>query len=191
MMNLMYRAVVGTLCLSLSASGFVPQSRRARGARVLAASHADASAHTKWLTRESELPLGFKVGTSSLAFTPVEAAIRATMNITLVRLDEPSEAFGAMFTRNAFPGSPVRVGRMRLDEPAVQAIVVNNKISNVCPGGDGDEPGVRDCEAICDAVATELGLPSASLVFPRRALSESVAPNRARSSWLVRTARQE
>ena len=108
-----------------------------------------------------------------------------------MRLDEPSEAFGAMFTRNAFPGSPVRVGRMRLDEPAVQAIVVNNKISNVCPGGDGDEPGVRDCEAICDAVATELGLPSASLVFPRRALSESVAPNRARSSWLVRTARQE
>ena len=76
---MMMSSIVATLCLSLSASGFVPRSHRARGARVLAASHADASAHTQWLTRESELPLGFKVGTSSLAFTPVEAAMRAAV----------------------------------------------------------------------------------------------------------------
>ncbi|HQU45528.1 MAG TPA: hypothetical protein PK867_22135, partial [Pirellulales bacterium] len=39
--------------------------------------------------------------------------------------------FAAVFTKNAFPGAPVIVGRQRLNEPRLGAIVVNNKISNV------------------------------------------------------------
>ena len=61
------------------------------------------------------------------------------MSLTLILLDEPTDAWTALFTTNAFPGAPVKVGRKRLAEGGpLQAIVVNNKISNVCPGG---EPG--------------------------------------------------
>ena len=43
----------------------------------------------------------------------------------------------AVFTKNMFPGAPVIVGRERLHGGGpLQAIVINNKISNVCPGGE-------------------------------------------------------
>lgn len=45
----------------------------------------------------------------------------------------------------------------------LQAIVINNKVSNVCPGGDG----VAAAESICDAVSKGLKLPAgASSVLP-------------------------
>ena len=58
------------------------------------------------------------------------------MRLTLIALDKPTRDFAAVFTRNAFPGAPVIIGRERLKEPSLGAILVNNKISNVCaPGG--------------------------------------------------------
>ncbi len=52
------------------------------------------------------------------------------------RYNEPSDAWTALFTTNAFPGAPVRVGKRRLAAGGpLRAILVNNKISNVCPGG--------------------------------------------------------
>ena len=42
--------------------------------------------------------------------------MQSAMNLTLVALDEPTENFAAVFTRNAFPGAPILVGRRRLEE---------------------------------------------------------------------------
>jgi glutamate N-acetyltransferase/amino-acid N-acetyltransferase len=62
-----------------------------------------------------------------------------------------------------FPGAPVKVGRKRMAAGGpLQALVINNKVSNVCSGGDGE----ADAEMVCDAVAKALGLESASLVLP-------------------------
>ncbi|CAM9876713.1 unnamed protein product [Ectocarpus sp. 6 AP-2014] len=63
-----------------------------------------------------------------------------------------------------FPGAPVIVGKERLaaEGRAIQAVVVNNKISNVCPGGDGEgggaSAGVADSESICQSAAEVFGL---------------------------------
>lgn len=63
-----------------------------------------------------------------------------------------------------FPGCPVKVGRSRLAEGhPIQALVINNKVSNVCPGGDG----VAAAESVCAAVALKLNLPGgANSVIP-------------------------
>ena len=94
-------------------------------------------AHRAWLASQGRLPAGFRVGRTEFAFTPREAPKPAKMTLTLIALDRPSPDFGAVFTRNALPGAPVLVGRRRLQEGALGAIIVNNKISNVCaPGGE-------------------------------------------------------
>jgi glutamate N-acetyltransferase / amino-acid N-acetyltransferase len=116
--------------------------------------------HRAWLEIQSALPLGFRVATTSLEFTPVEVPKRARMNLTLLTLDRPSPAFAAKFTRNAFPGAPVLVGRRRLSEPRLGAVLVNNKISNVCA-----PDGVESAERICGELAHHLGL-AASEVLP-------------------------
>jgi hypothetical protein len=41
---------------------------------------------------------------------------------------EPTDKFALTFTRNAFPGAPIRVGRKRINEAKIQAVVVNNKV---------------------------------------------------------------
>lgn len=46
---------------------------------------------------------------------------------------EPTDKFALALTRNAFPGAPIRVGKKRVSEPKIQAIVVNNKVRlSVC-----------------------------------------------------------
>ncbi|MFM9092075.1 MAG: bifunctional ornithine acetyltransferase/N-acetylglutamate synthase [Verrucomicrobiota bacterium] len=84
------------------------------------------------------------------------------MNLTLITLDQPTPAFAALFTRNAFPGAPVIIGRARLAEPALGAVVINNKISNVCA-----PDGVATAERVCAAAAARLGL------SPRQVLPSS------------------
>jgi glutamate N-acetyltransferase/amino-acid N-acetyltransferase len=114
---------------------------------------ADRAAHRAWLEASSGLPAGFRVGTAPLEFVPVEVPKPSRMNLTLIALDRPTPAFAAKFTRNAFPGAPVLVGRRRLEAPALGAIVVNNKVSNVCAPG-----GVEAAERICAEAAKVLGL---------------------------------
>ena len=87
--------------------------------------------HRAWLAGQATLPRGFRVGTMRFAFTPREAPKPANMTLTLIALDRPAPDFAAVFTRNALPGAPVIIGRQRLDEPQLSAIIVNNKISNV------------------------------------------------------------
>ena len=79
-----------------------------------------------------------------LAFTPREVPKPAEMTLTLIALDRPAPAFAAVYTRNTFPGAPVLIGRRRLPEPALGAILVNNKISNVCAPG-GEAAAERSC----------------------------------------------
>jgi glutamate N-acetyltransferase/amino-acid N-acetyltransferase len=123
---------------------------------------ADRAAHRAWLAAQSSLPAGFRVGRASFEFTPREAPKPARMNLTVIALDQPTPAFAALFTRNAFPGAPVLIGRARLAEPALGAVVINNKISNVCA-----PDGVATAERVCAAAAAQLGL------SPRQVLPSS------------------
>lgn len=129
-------------------------ARRAHFSRVpstnLTFAHRDA--HRAWLASQAALPAGFRVGCTRFDFTPKEAPKPAKMTLTLIALEQPTAAFAAMFTRNAFPGAPVIVGRKRLAEPTLAAVIVNNKISNVCAPG-----GVEASERICAATAAALG----------------------------------
>ena len=88
----------------------------------------DREAHRAWLARQARLPAGFRVGTHRFEFMPIEAHKPAKMTLTLIALDEPTPDFAAVFTRNAFPGAPILVGRKRLGTAKLGAILVNNKI---------------------------------------------------------------
>lgn len=114
---------------------------------------ASRDAHRAWLESQAVLPRGFRVGTARFDFVPVEVPKPAKMTVTLIAADTPTPSFAAMFTKNAFPGAPVLLGRRRLEQPRLGAIVVNNKISNVCAPG-----GVETAERVCAAVARELGI---------------------------------
>jgi glutamate N-acetyltransferase/amino-acid N-acetyltransferase len=111
------------------------------------------AAHRAWLQSQAALPKGFRAGTAKFSFVPVEVHKPSQMTLTLITLDEPTPDFAAMFTRNAFPGAPIVVGRARLDSGTLGAVIVNNKISNVCAPG-----GVQSAERICQAVGQALGL---------------------------------
>lgn len=112
----------------------------------------DRGAHRAWLESQSALPAGFRVGAAGFEFEPAEAPKPARMTLTLIALDRPSPDFAAVFTRNAFPGAPVVIGRRRLEEPALGAILINNKISNVCA-----PDGVAASERVAAEAARLLG----------------------------------
>ena len=114
---------------------------------------ASREAHQAWLSTQAVLPAGFRVGNTRFEFVPAEVPKPAAMNLTLIALDKPSPDFAAVFTRNAFPGAPVIIGRRRLDEPTLGAIIVNNKISNVRA-----PDGVATAERMCAGVAGALGM---------------------------------
>ena len=116
------------------------------------------------------------MGATRFEFTPFEVPKPAKMTLTLIALDRPTENFAAMFTKNAFPGAPVIVGRKRLEEPTLGAILVNNKISNVCAPG-----GVETSERLCAAAGKALGffaaeiLPSSTGVIGWRLPADAMA----------------
>jgi len=116
--------------------------------------------HRAWLAAQSRLPRGFRAGAAAFEFTPFEVDRPARMKLALLALERPTEAFAAVFTRNAFPGAPVIVGRRRLLGRRLGAVLVNNKISNVCAPG-----GVEASERLCAEAARALGL-AAEEVLP-------------------------
>ncbi len=121
--------------------------------------------YLEYLQTESKLPQGFAIGTTRFNFKPMEVDKTLPMNITIIKMNEPTSSFAAMFTSNLFPGGPVFVGKERIKSSQyLQAVIVNNKISNVCPGGIGDS-GAGDSDLICNYAAEALGLPSKSLVI--------------------------
>jgi glutamate N-acetyltransferase/amino-acid N-acetyltransferase len=117
-------------------------------------------AHRAWLATQATLPRGFRVGSTRFSFAPAEAPKPASMSITVLALEQPTPDFAAVFTRNAICGAPVRIGRARLGQPTLGAIVINNKISNV-----GAPDGAARAERMCTALAAELGI-DAQQVLP-------------------------
>ena len=114
---------------------------------------ASQAEHRSWLTAQAALPKGFRVGSTRFEFVPVEVHKPSTMTVTLIALDKPTPSFAALYTRNACPGAPVIIGRKRLHEATLGAVLINNKISNVCaPGGEAAS------EALCTGAARTLGL---------------------------------
>ena len=116
--------------------------------------------HMAWLETQSALPSGFWCGVAPLTFVPAEVPKPANMKLTLILAERPTPDFAAVFTQNAFPGAPVIIGRKRLDEPTLRAIIINNKISNVCAPN-----GVETSERLCTAVAQQFGM-DAGQVLP-------------------------
>jgi glutamate N-acetyltransferase/amino-acid N-acetyltransferase len=118
-----------------------------------------AAEHRAHLAAQAALPRGFRVGVTRFAFTPVEAPKPAKMAMTLIALDRPTPDFAALFTRNAFPGVPVVIGRERLAGPRLGAVLVNAKIANVRTPG-GREAALR----LCDEAGRLIGLPGAEVL---------------------------
>lgn len=103
------------------------------------------------------------MGTTSLIFHPTEAPKPAKMTLTLIALDQPTPNFGAVFTRNALPGAPIKIGRARLKESHLSAVIINNKVSNVC-APHGEETAERICKQTAELLkvsSTEI-LPSST-----------------------------
>ncbi len=109
-------------------------------------------AHRAWLGSQAALPRGFRVGTAAFEFVPSEVPKPARMTLTVIATDTPTPSFAAVFTRNAFPGAPVLIGRRRLAEPTLSAILINNKISNVCAPG-GEATAERLCESLAEVLS--------------------------------------
>jgi glutamate N-acetyltransferase/amino-acid N-acetyltransferase len=122
----------------------------------------DAEEYKSYLKSIANLPEGFKAGVTSLKFVPEEkkASKPLSMNMSLLLLDSPVSAYSAVFTKNAFPGAPVLVGKERLGKEQLQGILINNKISNVCISS-----GVSDALEITSSIEKHLGLKEHS-VFP-------------------------
>ena len=76
------------------------------------------------------------------------------LDLALFVSDSPANA-AAVFTRNRFPGAPVRVSRAHLRDGRARAVVVNSGISNVATGA----VGLSNARAMCRQAAEELGLP--------------------------------
>jgi glutamate N-acetyltransferase / amino-acid N-acetyltransferase len=152
-------------CVRLGSTMISPDKLWPRGGSIINVEDEQfrsADEHRAYLSKSAALPEGFRTATASFPFEPREIPGKKTrMSLTAIVLDEPTDSFAGVFTSNSFPGHPVKVGRRRLKEPQVGAVVINNKISNVgAPGGEDD------ADAVCDAVARELGLSSKSRVIP-------------------------
>ena len=103
--------------------------------------YASESDYLQVLNERAVLPRGFRCGTGELEFFPREraAAHSLKMDLSLILLDDETADFGAVFTRNLYPGAPVLIGRQRLTRPTIRGLLANNRISNVCtPNGVGD-----------------------------------------------------
>jgi glutamate N-acetyltransferase/amino-acid N-acetyltransferase len=137
-----------------------PAARYARRMASTSLTFAGPAEHRGWLATQASLPAGFRVGTARLEFTPIEVPKPSRMALTLLALERPTTAFALKLTRNAFPGAPILVARRRREGARLGAVIVNNKVSNVCAPG-----GVEAAERVCAAAAAALGM-SADEVLP-------------------------
>ncbi len=114
----------------------------------------DSDAWRGFLESQALLPEGFEIAVTSLDFTPVEKPDAGVlhMKLSLLRTTEPTSSFAGVFTKNAFPGWPVLVGRELLDAPLIQGVLVNNKVANVGASG-----GLEASRRLAEAMRTALG----------------------------------
>lgn len=100
----------------------------------------------------TELPLlhpvvGVRLGTAA-------AGLRKPGRRDVVVIEcAPRTEVAAVFTRNRFCAAPVEIARAHLSLGAPRALVINTGFANAGTG----EPGIRDAQATCTALARELG----------------------------------
>lgn len=145
--------------VTLSALRVTSSSTNAFDTPVILPNFTNEEEYIQYMASVSALPKGFATGTADGTFISQEAPGMGKLPIrgTVIYLTEgPTPNWAAVFTSNKFPGAPVIVGRKRVQGGGpLHAIVINNKVSNVCSGGDG----VADSELVCKAVADALQLP--------------------------------
>jgi len=117
------------------------------------------SEHRAFLAAQARMPQGFRAATTSFPFGVEETAARATMQMALVVPNAPCEAFAGVFTKNALPGAPILLGRARMKQTHLSALVVNNKIANVAAPG-----GLQSAQRVCEAVGAALRQPAESVM---------------------------
>lgn len=117
-------------------------------------SYASESEYLNALAVRAVLPEGFRCAIGEFAFHPREreGTQPLRMNVSLLLLDRETRDFGAVFTRNMFPGAPVLIGRNRLERPAIRGVLANNRISNVCTS-----QGVEDALGLLDRLGSLTG----------------------------------
>lgn len=91
-------------------------------------------------------PYGFYAGGLSCGIKP-----SGSPDLAIVASDRRCAVAG-VFTRNRFPGAPVRVCKRHVRGGRAQAIVCNSGVSNVGTG----ERGIADAEAMCEALAQRM-----------------------------------
>jgi len=111
------------------------------------------------LEERGALPEGFTAATASLTFTSKVRAKSYPMNLSLMLLEQPTESFAAVFTRNRFAGAPVLIGRQRLGQRSLRGVLVNNKVANV-----GAPGGVEDAELLCARLGELVGCEGAQIL---------------------------
>ncbi len=108
-------------------------------------SYSSKAEYLEALEARSKLPEGFRCSTVPITFQPEEKPSDEPykMNLSLIVLDEATPLFGGVYTRNAFPGFPVILGRQRLKNKTARGVLINNRIANVgAPGGLEDAEGL-------------------------------------------------
>jgi glutamate N-acetyltransferase/amino-acid N-acetyltransferase len=118
-------------------------------------SYTRESDYLEALEARSGLPEGFQSATTTIRFFPAERNLDTplSMNLSLILLERETESFGAVFTSNRFAGAPVLIGRNRIQERATRGVLINNKISNVCSPGAGE-----NAEKLLSGLGTLLGV---------------------------------
>jgi len=117
-------------------------------------SYSSKAEYLEALGVRSKLPEGFRCSTVPITFRPEEkpADNPYKMNLSLIVSDEPSALFGGVFTRNAFPGFPVILGKQRLKNKTARGVLINNRIANV-----GAPGGLQDAEGLLCRLASLIG----------------------------------
>ncbi|MBC8127560.1 MAG: bifunctional glutamate N-acetyltransferase/amino-acid acetyltransferase ArgJ [Gloeobacteraceae cyanobacterium ES-bin-144] len=108
-------------------------------------------------------PLGFLTSAVSCGIKNPESK---RLDLALIYSEKPCTSAGA-FTTNRVKAAPVRVSQAHLRKGDLRAIIVNSGNANACTGVQG----IRDANAMCDAVAkplklkrTEIGVASTGVI---------------------------
>lgn len=95
-------------------------------------------------------PLGFLTSAVSCG---IKNPTAERLDLALIYSEHPCTSAGT-FTTNRVKAAPVRVSQTNLRKGDIRAIIANSGNANACTGVQG----IRDANAMCDAVAKPLGL---------------------------------
>lgn len=95
-------------------------------------------------------PLGFL---TSAVGCGIKDPANARLDLALIQSELPCASAGT-FTTNRVKAAPVRVSQAHLRKGDLRAIIANSGNANACTGVQG----IRDANAMCEAVAKPLGL---------------------------------